>query len=130
MKAIGIDHVVLRVSNLERSVAFYLDVLGLTLDRRRDDLGLIHMRAGCSFVDLVDLAGKLGQHGGVASGGQCRNMDHLCLRIENFDEDTIAAELEAAGISVGETGIRYGAKGDGVSIYLTDPDGNGIEVRG
>ncbi|MEW9856343.1 VOC family protein [Novosphingobium sp. M1R2S20] len=130
MKAIGIDHVVLRVSDLERSMAFYRDVLGLTLDRRRDDLGLIHMRAGCSFVDLVDVAGELGQRGGSAAGAQRRNMDHLCLRVENFDETRIAAELEALGVTIGEVDVRYGATGDGVSMYLTDPDGNGVEIRG
>ncbi|MGE3745292.1 MAG: VOC family protein [Sphingomonadaceae bacterium] len=130
MKAIGIDHLVLRVSDLERSVAFYRDVLGLTVDRRRNDLGLVHMRAGSSFIDLVDVTGKLGQRGGGAAGAECRNMDHLCLRVADFDETKITAELEAFSVPIGEIDIRYGANGDGVSIYLEDPDGNGLELRG
>lgn len=84
MKAIGIDHVVLRVADLERAVAFYHDVLGLELDRRREELGLIHMRAGRSFVDLVSVTGKLGRAGGSAAGSDRRNMDHLCLVMAGF----------------------------------------------
>jgi len=130
MQAIGIDHVVLRVADLERSVAFYRDVLGLAVDRRRDDLGMIHMRAGPSLVDLVDVGGKLGLPGGAAAGAEGRNMDHLCLCIADFDADAVRAELEASGVPVGEIDTRYGASGEGVSVYLKDPDGNGLELRG
>lgn len=130
MEAIGIDHVVLRVGDLERSVAFYRDVLGLTVDRRRDELGLVHMRAGASFVDLVDVAGKLGLPGGGVAGAKHRNMDHLCLRIADFDATKIAAELTEFGIPVGEIDARYGANGEGISVYLRDADGNGLELRG
>lgn len=130
MEAVGIDHVVLRVGDLERSVAFYRDVLGLVVDRRRDDLGLVHMRAGASFVDLVEVAGKLGTAGGGMPGDKNRNMDHLCLRIADFEAAKIAEELAAHGIRVGEPDTRYGASGDGISIYLRDLDGNGLELRG
>jgi glyoxylase I family protein len=130
MKAVGIDHVVLRVTDLERSIAFYRDILGLTVDRRRPDLGLIHMRAGASFIDLVDVAGDLGLTGGRAAGTQGRNMDHLCLRIGDMDVDGIVQNLEASGVPPGEIGHRYGADGDGLSVYLKDPDGNGLELRG
>jgi glyoxylase I family protein len=130
MQAVGIDHVVLRVSDLERAVAFYRDVLGLAIDRRREGLGLVHMRAGPSLVDLVDVAGPLGQRGGGAAGPTGRNMDHLCLQIAGFDAEKIRAELEAAGTPPGTIASRYGANGDEVTIYLTDPDGNGLELRG
>ena len=68
MQAVGIDHVVLRVSDLERAVAFYRDVLGLAIDRRRENLGMVHMRAGPSLVDLVEVGGPLGRQGGAAPG--------------------------------------------------------------
>jgi glyoxylase I family protein len=130
MQAIGIDHVVLRVRDLERAVAFYRDVLGLAVDRVRDNLGMVHMRAGPSLVDLVDVNGPLGRQGGAAPGAEGRNMDHLCLQVAAFNPDTVRAELEAAGVTVGKITSRYGANGDEVTIYLTDPDGNGLELRG
>jgi glyoxylase I family protein len=80
-------------------------------------------------VELVDVAGKLGRAGGGAAGAEARNMDHLCLRIANFDAERVAAELTARGFSVGEIDTRYGASGEGLSVYLRDPDGNGLELR-
>lgn len=130
IRAIGIDHVVLRVADLERSIIFYRDVLGLEIDRRRDELGLIHMRAGHSFVDLVSVDGRLGQRGGRAAGRDRRNMDHLCLVVANFDKAAIIAELKTLQVTIGDAGVRYGANGSGMSIYLEDPDGNELELRG
>ena len=52
-----IDHIVLRVTDLERSIRFYQAVLGCTLVKRREDLGMVHLRAGASMIDLVDVEG-------------------------------------------------------------------------
>jgi len=125
-----IDHVVLRVSDLESMTRFYCDVLGAGVARRRPDLGLIHLRAGASLVDLVAVDGPLGKPGGAAPGNEGRNMDHLCLRIEPFDQAAIVAHLAAHGVAVGEIGRRFGAEGMALSIYLTDPEGNVVELRG
>ncbi len=126
-----IDHVVLRVSDPERSLAFYRDVLGCSIARRRDDLGLIHLRCGASMIDLVDIHGKLGQPGGAAAGEQARNVDHVCLRIEPFDEAALVAHLARHGVQpTGPAQSNFGAEGDGPSIYLRDPDGNTIELKG
>ena len=126
----GIDHVVLRVVDLERSMAFYRDVLGCGVDRIRDDLGMVHMRAGDTMIDLVTVEGKLGRRYGPPAGDQARNMDHVALRLESFDEAAIRADLERHGIEAGEVAERYGAEGTGPSIYLEDPDGNVVELKG
>lgn len=126
-----IDHVVLRVRDLERSIAFYAALLGCAVVKRRDDLGLVHLRAGASMIDLVGIDGPLGQRGGAAAGEHGRNMDHLCLRIEPFDEAAILGLLAAHGLPRGaKAQINFGAEGDGPSIYFIDPDGNPIELKG
>lgn len=126
----ALDHVVLRVADIARSLAFYVDALGCSMDMRRDDIGLIQLRAGASMIDLVPLDGKLGRAGGAAPGTEGRNVDHLALEIAPFDEAAIRAHLIARGVEAGEIARRYGAKGYGPSIYLTDPDGNVIELKG
>jgi catechol 2,3-dioxygenase-like lactoylglutathione lyase family enzyme len=126
----GVDHLVLRVADLERMLAFYVNVLGLSLVRRRDDLGLVHLRAGDAMLDLVRVDGPLGRAGGAAPGRQGRNLDHFCLRIEPFDEAAIRSHLAAHGLAAGETARRFGAEGEGPSLYVTDPEGNTVELKG
>jgi catechol 2,3-dioxygenase-like lactoylglutathione lyase family enzyme len=126
----GIDHVVLRVVDVEGVIRFYQGVLGCAVERRKDDLGLIQLRAGRSLIDLVDVNGELGQKGGAAPGAEARNMDHFCLRIDPFDEAKIRAHLRAHGVEAGELATRYGAEGDGPSFYIQDPEGNTVELKG
>lgn len=125
-----IDHVVLRVSDLDRMLGFYCDVLGCTVERRKDDIGLVQLRAGRSLVDLVPVDGKLGRAGGAAPGHEGQNMDHLCFRVESFDEASLARYLESHGIEPGRVASRYGAEGHGLSIYVSDPEGNTVELKG
>lgn len=125
-----IDHVVLRVRDAAAMTAFYCDVLGCTVERRQDAIGLLQLRAGRSLIDLVDVQGKLGRMGGPAPGADAHNMDHLCLRAEPFDRDAIVAHLQAHGVRLGEFGSRYGAEGEGPSQYLYDPEGNVVELKG
>lgn len=125
-----IDHLVLRARDLEAMEAFYCRVLGTTVERRRPDLGLVHLRAGAAQIDLVAVDGKLGRQGGAAPGVEGLNLDHFCLRVEPFDVEAIVAHLKAHGIEVGEIKPRFGAGGTGVSIYLSDPEGNVIELKG
>jgi glyoxylase I family protein len=125
-----IDHLVLRVVNLEHMLRFYCDALGCSIERRQDDIGLVQLRAGASLIDLVPVEGKLGRAGGAAPGREGRNLDHFCLRVEPFDESAIRYHLEALGIEVGPVANRYGARGEGPSIYVTDPEGNVVELKG
>ena len=125
-----IDHLVLRVRDVEALHAFYCDVLGCTVERRQDEIGLLQLRAGASLIDLVSLDGKLGRMGGAGPGTEGRNLDHFCLRVEPFDREAIVAHLQAHAVRIGDYGSRYGAEGEGPSQYLFDPEGNLVELKG
>ncbi|MDH4175281.1 MAG: VOC family protein [Betaproteobacteria bacterium] len=125
-----IDHLVLRVRDIEAMRRFYCDVLGATHVAWRPEFGMSHLKVGRSMIDLVTVDGKLGKAGGAAPGREGRNLDHLCLRVEPFDQDAIVAHLKRHGIEVGEIRKRYGAEGNGISIYVADPEGNTVELKG
>ena len=125
-----IDHVVLRVSDLERMIAFYCEVLGCTVHWRRPDLGLVHLRAGNVMIDPVPVDGQLGSKGGAAPGAEGRNMDHFCVRVAPFEVEDIVQHLRAHDARVGEIRPRFGADGEGVSIYVYDPEDNLVELKG
>ena len=125
-----LDHLVLRVAALAPMLRFYVDALGCTLERRRDDLGLVQLRAGRALIDLVPVDGPLGRAGGAAPGREGRNVDHFCLRVEPFDEAALRAHLAAHGVAAGALERRYGAEGEGPSIYVADPEGNVVELKG
>ncbi|MBX3603548.1 MAG: VOC family protein [Rubrivivax sp.] len=125
-----LDHLVLRVRDLERMLGFYCGVLGCILERRRDDIGLVQLRAGRAMLDLVPVDGPLGRAGGAAPGAEGRNLDHFCFRVEPFDEAAIRAHLTAQGVEAGPAEMRFGAEGEGPSIYVTDPEGNVVELKG
>lgn len=126
----GIDHVVLRVRDIERMRKFYCDVLGAAHVAYRPELGMSHLRIGAAMIDLVEVDGPLGKPGGAAPGREGRNMDHLCLRVEPFDQDAIVKHLQKNGVKVGDIRERFGAEGSGISIYLNDPEGNTVELKG
>lgn len=126
-----IDHVVLRVRDPAAAERFYVEVLGCRVERRREDLGLVHLRAGASMIDLVAVDGPLGRKGGAPAGADARNVDHVCLRVEPFDEAALAAHLRAHGHPPhGPAARNFGAEGTGPSLYLDDPDGNTVELKG
>ncbi len=109
---------------------FYVEALGCQIERRQDAIGLVQLRAGGSLIDLVPVDGKLGRSGGAAPGPDGRNMDHFCLRVEPFDEGEIRSQLGRYGYSAGRVEQRYGAEGEGPSIYVDDPEGNVVELKG
>lgn len=125
-----LDHIVLRIRDHPAMLDFYLRVLGCTEERRQEAIGLYQLRAGASLIDLVPVDGKLGRQGGAAPGHEGHNVDHICLAVDGYDEAAIRAHLEAHGARVGEVGSRYGAEGEGPSLYLYDPEGNMIELKG
>lgn len=125
-----IDHLVLRIIDLDAMLHFYCEVLGCSVERRVDSIGLIQLRAGRSMIDLVPVDGKLGREGGAAPAKGGRNLDHLCLRVDPFDETAIRAHLDQFGIKAGDVQSRFGAEGAGPSIYVDDPEGNVVELKG
>ena len=135
---LGLDHLVLRVHDLGRMIRFYTDVLGCEVERRIEATGLVQLRAGQSLVDLLprippgedapDVHAANEATGGDAGAG--RNLEHFCLRVEPFDHSALVAHLINHGIVPGEPRTRYGADGYGPSIYISDPEGNVIELKG
>lgn len=125
-----IDHLVLRVTDLDAMQRFYCEALGCTVERRLDTIGLVQLRAGRSMLDLVPVDGKLGRLGGAAPGREGRNLDHLCFRVEPFDAEAIRVQLSAHGAEPGPVEPRVGAEGEGPSIYVADPEGNVVELKG
>jgi glyoxylase I family protein len=117
----GLDHVVLRVADMDRAIAFYETVLGLHVERRLPEIGLVQLRAGTAMIDLVPR---------TEDEDMGRNMDHYAVRIETMDVPALTAHLKRHGIDPGEVRRRYGAEGYGSSIYITDPDGNTVELKG
>jgi catechol 2,3-dioxygenase-like lactoylglutathione lyase family enzyme len=129
-RLLALDHVVLRVADLARARAFYCDVLCCAFEKWQEGFGLLQLRAGSSLIDLVTLDGPLGRAGGKPPEREGRNVDHFCLRIRPFDEAALRAHLAGHGVTAGEVVQRYGAEGTGPSLYITDPDGNVVELKG
>lgn len=125
-----IDHVVVRVNDLPKMIDFYCDVLGARLERGPGDFGLAQLRAGDSLIDLLDANSEFGRKSGEAPDLRAPNMDHVCLRVSPWDGDAILAHLETHDVSFGPIGDRYGADGMGPSLYLKDPEGNSVELKG
>ena len=122
----GLDHVVLRVGDLDRAISFYQRVLGCHIERELQQPRLVQLRAGAALIDLVPA--PVSPHQAADKAG--RNMDHFCVRVMGFDATAVKAHLHQNGVDPGEVHERYGAEGYGPSIYITDPDGNTVELKG
>jgi catechol 2,3-dioxygenase-like lactoylglutathione lyase family enzyme len=125
-----LDHLVLRVTDLDAMMRFYIDVLGCSVEKVQADLGLYQLRAGTALIDLVPIDGPLGRKGGAPPGKEARNLDHFCLRVDPYDADEIITHLKRHGVETGPVVSRYGAEGQGPSIYAEDPEGNTVELKG
>lgn len=127
---LGIDHIVLRVADLDRMLAFYRGVLGCAVEKEQPDLGLTQLRAGRSIIDLVTLDGEIGRKGGAGPGVEGRNLDHFCLTIAPYDEKALTTYLAGHGVEALEAAaLRYGAEGEGPSLYVRDPEGTLVELK-
>ena len=123
-----IDHVVLRTRHPDRLIAFYRDVMGCPVEREAEGSGLVQLRAGRSLIDIVDVSQSAGRDRDVAH--DTGNMDHVCLQLKNWDETAVVEHLRKHGVATGDVAIRYGAQGNGPSLYISDPDGNTVELKG
>jgi catechol 2,3-dioxygenase-like lactoylglutathione lyase family enzyme len=120
LRVTGLDHVVLNVADVERSLAFYCDDLGLAPERVKEWRGgeVLFPSVRVDESTIIDL---------LATPRTGENADHLCLVVEPVD-------LEAVKVSgrfevVDGPATRFGARGDGTSLYVKDPDGNTVELR-
>ena len=125
-----IDHLVLRVRDVAAMVRFYGEVLGCPVQRVDEKIGLVQLRAGRGLIDLIPVDSEIGRAGGAAPGREGRNMDHFCLRVEPWNAEAIRAHLRSHGVDPGPVAQRFGAEGQGPSMYLADPEGNTVELKG
>ena len=125
----GLDHVVLLVDDMAAAQRFYTEVIGCTVDRALPEYGMLQLRAGAALIDLVAYTSSEGAWAkpDVAGG---RNMDHVALATGPWDPDALRAHLAAHRVDIVEEGERYGARGDGYSVYVRDPAGNTVELKG
>lgn len=120
IRIVGLDHLVLRSADVERSLAFYQQVLGLAGER------VDEWRAGAApFPSVrIDATTIIDLFPGAPDG---RNLDHLCLVVARSDLEALAARPD---LDVVEGPVRrWGARGDGTSVYVRDPDGTVVELR-
>lgn len=116
MRVVGLDHIVLVTPDAERLLTWYADVLGLGVERlaewRRGDVPFASLRVGPDTIIDVVAGERTGE-----------NMAHVALVVE-ADLDALAEQHGVAGPAA-----LFGARGQGLGIYLSDPDGNGVELR-
>jgi len=126
-----LDHLVLRTADLPRLVDFYVK-LGCRIERdRTDEMGMVQLRLGVSMLDIVDV--NFGGTRGARSPAPDteRNLDHFAVRIEPFERDTILEFCRSNGIEATPMAQPlFGADGMGPAVYLKDPDGNRVELKG
>jgi glyoxylase I family protein len=125
----GIDHLLLLVSGMSQAVAFYRDVLGCSVENELLKYGMVQLRAGSALIDLVDMELREGQWARPEVAGG-RNLDHLCIAVAKYDERELRGHLAAHNVTIIEEGVHRGARGDSLSIYVRDPSGNTIELKG
>lgn len=130
LKLIGLDHIVLRTSDIDAMLHFYCDVLGCRVERELSrEIGLIQLRAGHSLIDIVPIDSQLGRQGGGPPRQEGRNLEHFCLTIPDEGEEKLLNYLSSHGIHPAAPEIRYGAGGFGKSVYINDPEDNIVELK-
>ncbi len=129
VKITEMDHIVLRVKDVEESLRFYTQVLGMPAERveqwRAGEIRFPSARINADTI--IDFFGTdqdpIGREG-------IKNQDHYCMVIEKTDMEALKAKFEAMGVGIqAGPGKRWGSHGDGISLYLYDPDDNVVELR-
>ncbi len=125
----GIDHILLLVSGLDAAARFYTEVLGCTVEGALPQYGMLQLRAGAALIDLVDIAAPEASWAKPPVAGG-RNLDHLCLALAAHDEAELRRHLARHHVAIIEEGIHGGSRGESLSLYVRDPSGNVIELKG
>jgi len=129
VKITEMDHIVLRVKDVETSLKFYSETLGMQTERveqwRAGEIRFPSVRLNDDTI--IDLFGTdqvpIGKDGS-------RNQDHYCMVIEPTDMEELKSKFEAMGVGIqAGPGKRWGSHGDGISLYIYDPDDNVVELR-
>jgi len=130
LKARALDHVGLKVTDMNRSLAFYCDGLGLKLLRRKDSgpgTATAVLAVGEQEMNLFSNP-SFAAGPGFAAGAESGNppgLDHFCLEIEAASIDELMAALAQAGIAIAKPPVK---RSDGVSLFVSDPDGCRVEL--
>jgi glyoxylase I family protein len=125
----GIDHILLLVNGMNPAVRFYTEVLGCTVEDALPQYGMLQLRAGAALIDLVDIsAPEAAWAKPPVAGG--RNFDHLCLALGVHDEAALRRHLARHHVEIIEEGVHGGSRGESLSLYIRDPSGNVIELKG
>ncbi|MBL4812473.1 MAG: VOC family protein [Rhodobacteraceae bacterium] len=125
----GLDHVVFLVDDMPVALKFYADVLGCVPGYSYPAMGMEQVWCGTALIVLWDTT-----HPGAASavppvaGG--RNVDHVCIATSPFEPAAMRAHLAAHGVEIEREATHGGARGMGFSVYIRDPFGNKLEVKG
>tara|TARA_B100000378_G_scaffold90747_1_gene71752 strand:+ start:587 stop:1030 length:444 start_codon:yes stop_codon:yes gene_type:complete len=129
VKITEMDHIVLRNKDVEVSLKFYTKVLGLQAERidewRAGEVRFPSARINADTI--IDFFGTdqepIGKEGD-------KNQDHYCMVIEPTDMEELKSKFEAMGVEIqAGPGKRWGSHGDGISLYIYDPDDNVVELR-
>jgi len=130
IKIVAIDHLVLRTTKLRDMLHFYCNILGCHIERETTDvIGLTQLRAGSALIDLVNVDSQLGRLGGEPASLKGNNLDHFCLQLKAITNKEMMDYLKSHGIQFENFEQRYGAQGYGDSLYVSDPEGNIVELK-
>ena len=133
IKISELDHIVLNVGDIERSLKFYTGVMGLKAERldefRSGKVGFPSVRINDeTIIDLFPSQERQSRDsGGEKTAG---NLNHFCMVTGKEDFAGIVDYLKENSIAIREGPVsRWGARGRATSVYFLDPDGNEIEIR-
>lgn len=126
---VGIDHVVFIVDDMDAALDWYRRVLGCEIGYSYPALGMEQVWAGAALIVLWDIThpGGAGAVPPVAGG---RNVDHVCIATSAFAPEAMRAHLAREGVEIEREAVHGGARGMGFSIYIRDPFGNKLEIKG
>ena len=129
VKITEMDHIVLRVKDVETALRFYAETLGLQTERV-DQWRAGEVRFPSARINDDTIIDFFGSDQEPMTREGSRNQDHFCMVIEPTDMEDLKVKFEAIGVEIqAGPGKRWGSHGDGISLYIYDPDDNVVELR-